>query len=449
MSISPKMPPYNLEAEQAVLGSIFLDRETMSKVAEMLKPDDFYHTYNRLIYQVALELYDRKHPVDVLVVTDELKRKGLLEDAGGGVYIADVASVVTSANASNYARIVLEDSLRRSLINVGTEVVSLGYQVNEEVDILNDKTEEIVLNHLRKRGFARSYSMADVLGEVFKYLETVYAHKGAVYGTPTFYLPLDTLTAGFQQSDLIIIAARPSVGKTALALNIARNMAVQGRYPVGFFSLEMSRQQLVMRLVSREAQVNAQKLRKGFISQDEFSRLTQAFGVLGDMPFFIDDSSTLSVMELRSKARRMKLENDIKVLFVDYLQLITGNKKFESRVQEVSDITRALKGLARELEVPIVVLSQLSRNPETRGGDKRPALHDLRESGSIEQDADVVILLYREDYYNPNSTEKGIVELNIAKQRNGPTDTIKLRFDRDVSLFTLVDTWRTEDEIPP
>lgn len=444
------MPPYNLEAEQAVLGCILMDKEAMSKVAEVLKPTDFYHTYHRIVYQVVLDLYEKKQPVDILVVTDELKRRGKLEEAGGGGYIADIAtSVITSANALHYARLVLEDSLRRSLINVGTEVVSLGYQVNEEVDVLNDKAEELILQHLRKRGFSKSYPIADVLSEVFKYLEVVYAHKGAVYGIPTFYLPLDTLTAGFQQSDLIIIAARPSVGKTALALNIARNMAVQGRFPVGFFSLEMSRQQLVMRLVSREAQVNAQKLRKGFISQDEFSRLTQAFGTLGSMPFYIDDTSTLSVMELRSKARRMKLENDIKVLFIDYLQLITGNKKYESRVNEVSDITRALKGLARELEVPVVVLSQLSRNPETRGGDKRPALHDLRESGSIEQDADVVILLYRDDYYNPNSTEKGIVELNVAKQRNGPTDTIKLRFEKDISLFATVDTWRTEDDIPP
>ncbi len=448
MSIPSVVPPHNLEAEQAVLGSLLLDREAIIKTAEFLEGRDFYNSSHKIIYDTITDLFNKGEPVDLLVITDELHRRGRLEEVGGGSYLADLATAVpTAANVNHYAKIVRDDSIRRALIRIGTEVASLGYNLAEDVDLLRDKAEQLLLQQVGRRGLSGTYLVKDVLGEVFAYLEKICHHKGAVYGLPTYFLPIDSLTTGFQPSDLIIIAARPSVGKTAFALNIARNMAIEGSFPIGFFSLEMSRQQTVLRLLSKEAMINNHRLRQGHITEDEWRDLAEAFGELGRAPFYIDDSSTLTIMELRTRARRLKLEKDIKILFVDYLQLIQGSSRSESRVQEVSELTRALKSLSRELNIPLVVLSQLSRRPEDRP-DRRPILPDLRESGSIEQDADMVIFLYRDDYHNPQSTEPGVVEVNIAKQRNGPTGVIKLRFEKEYSSFTVLETKRKEDEIP-
>lgn len=444
----PSIPPHNIEAEQAVLGCILLDKESYYKAIDYIESNDFYKTSHKIIFETMVELFNRGEPLDIIVLTDELHRKGRLEEVGGSSYLTDLAtSVPTAANIVHYSKIVRDDSIRRELIRVGTEVASLGYNLSEEVDVLRDKAEQLLFKQVGKRGLSDTYLVYDVLGEVFAYLEKICHHKGAVYGLPSYFYPIDSYTSGFQPSDLIILAARPSVGKTSFALNIARNMAVNGGFPVAYFSLEMSRQQIVMRLLSREALISSQKLRRGFISEEEWKDLGIAFGELGKAPFYIDDSASLTIMEFRTRARRMKMEKDIKAIFVDYLQLIQASSRSESRTQEVSEITRSLKGIARELNIPMIVISQLSRKPEDRK-DRRPILSDLRESGSIEQDADVVLFLYRDDYHDPNSPEPGVVEVNIAKQRNGPTGTVKLHFEKDYTSFSILDTKRLEEEIP-
>jgi len=436
-----RLPPHNLEAEQSVVGSLLLDRDAIIRVAAMLKADDFYHGANGIIYEAILDLYNRREPTDLITLTDELSRKGRLDAAGGIAYLTSLlSSVPTAVHVEYYGKIVERTATLRRLIEAGARIVSVGYREELTVEDALDTAEKAILDVSQRRTTRDFEKIADVIERFFDQLEFLQQNRGSIVGVPTDYSDLDRLTGGLQKSDLIIIGARPSVGKTAFALGMAYGAAVQHGRTVGIFSLEMSAEQLVQRLLSMETGVDSHRLRLGMLNDDDWQRVGRAFGRLAEAPIFIDDSAGMSISEVRSKARRLQAEHGLDLVIIDYLQLMSGRRS-ENRVQEISEISRGLKGLARELNVPVVALSQLSRGVEARA-DHRPMLSDLRESGSIEQDADIVMFIYREEVYDQSTEKKGIAEIIVAKHRNGPVGSVNLRFFDKTARYADVELYR-------
>jgi len=430
-----KLPPQNLEAEMAVLGSMLISEEAIPQAVEIVDAQCFYNETNRKIFSAILELFNAQKSVDLITLSEELKRTNALESIGGVAYlIALTETVPTAANVQHYAQIIKEKSVLRFLINNSTQIVSESYDSNVNVEELLDRAEKLIFeisDHRAKGGYV---ILKDIIKDSIETIDRLYQKKTHVTGIPTGFIDLDKDTAGLQNSDLIVIAGRPSMGKSALVLSIAEYAAVIEKIPVGFFSLEMSKEQLVQRLLCSHAKVDTHKVRSGFLAPQDWPRLTSAAGKLSDAPFYIDDTPAISALELRAKARRLKSHHDIRLIVLDYLQLMRGSAHSESRQQEISEISRSLKALARELDIPVIAISQLSRAVEARQ-DHRPQLSDLRESGAIEQDADVVVLLLREEYYFPTEENKGIAEVIIAKQRNGPVGSIKLSFIKEYMRF--------------
>jgi replicative DNA helicase len=430
-----RVPPHSLEAEAGVLGAILLNNDVLPHVVEVLDREDFYRTGHRLLYELMLELSERGSPIDLVTATEGLRQKNLLEKVGGAAYVAGLTSHVPSVdNAVHYARIVRERAVQRKLIWVSTEIASEGYGSDEDVEEYLDRAEKAIFEVTARKVRPSFVRVKDILRDTFAKIEELYEHKDLVTGVPTGYHDLDQLTAGFQRSDLIIVAGRPGMGKTSFVLNIAQYAAIESGTPVAFFSLEMSKEQLVMRLLCSEARIDSHRLRRGMLRDSDWPKLTRAAGTLAEAPIFIDDTPGISTLEVRAKARRLKSEADVGLVVVDYLQLMRARGSYDIREQEISEISRSLKGLAKELSVPVVALSQLNRGVESRS-DKRPLISDLRESGAIEQDADVIMFIYRDEVYNKESSDKGIAEIIVGKQRNGPTDTVKLAFLSEFTTF--------------
>jgi len=426
--ISDRVPPQSKEAEQSVLGSMVIDKEAIYAAAELLVEEDFYSTAHQKIFSGIISLSEKGEPVDLVTLSEELQSNQCLEDVGGRSYLVTLAnSVPTAANVQYHSQIVREKSILRSLIQAATGIVTRSYDSPHNVDEFLDEAEQLVFE-IGRRGKQQGFApLKDVLVQAFDRIEKLYDEKKGITGLPTGFADLDRMCFGLQDSDLVIVAARPSMGKTTLALNMAHQIAVKDKKPTAFFSMEMSKEQLAQRLLCAEAQIDAQNMRRGSLSQDEWQKLTRAVGPLSESPLFIDDSASLSVMEVRAKARRLKAEKGLQAVFVDYLQLMRGFSRSESRQQELSEISRSLKALAKELNVPVLALSQLSREVEKRPG-RRPILSDLMESGGIEANADLVMFIYREAYYNRDSEKGNIAEISIAKQRNGPTGVVELYF---------------------
>ncbi len=436
--------PHNPEAEEAVIGSLLIDRDAIIKVAPILKPVDFFSEERAAIYDMVLSLYQQRAPGDIVTLRDELRRRGKLGDAEGQVkpsYLFQlIRSTATPVHVEYYAKIVLRYSVMRKLITAGANVTSIGFDDALDVQEMLDQAQQLVFDVVQDGVKRDAIKVGVILEEYFDRLAYLHEHRGEIIGVPSGYADLDRLTGGFQNSDLIILAARPAVGKTSLAMGFAFNMAMKHNRPVGVFSLEMSREQLVQRMLAMETGVDSHRLRTGYVDETEWDRLTRAFGKLATAPLYIDDSAGMSVMELRSKARRLHAEFNIECLIIDYLQLMVGSGK-ENRVQEVSEISRNLKGLARELNIPVICLSQLSRAVESRTTHV-PQLSDLRESGSIEQDADLVMFIYRDELYNPETEKKNIAEIHVAKHRNGPVNTVQLFFHNKTTKFSDLETLR-------
>jgi replicative DNA helicase len=423
-----KIPPQSIEAEQAVLGAMLLDHDTISHAIETLDAGFFYKESHRKIYSAIVKLFDENKGVDMITLIEELKKHGSLDDVGGPAYITNLtSSVPTSANFVHYAKIVKEKMLLRNMINAATQIVTECYDTSKEVDSVLDKSEQLIFDVSSKKVETRFFPLREVIKGSIETIDSLYQRKENITGIATGFRDLDIKTAGLQPSDLIVVAGRPSMGKSALATCIVEHAGVVEKTPVAFFSLEMSKEQLTQRMLCSHARVDAHKVRTGFLSQSDWPRLVSAAGKLSEAPIYIDDSPGISVLELRAKARRMKAQFDIKMIVLDYLQLMQGPSGSDSRQQEISEISRSLKALARELSVPLIAISQLSRAVEQRS-DHRPQLSDLRESGAIEQDADLVLLLLREEYYNPTDENKGIAEIIVAKQRNGPVGSLNLAF---------------------
>ncbi|NOX96845.1 MAG: replicative DNA helicase [Nitrospirae bacterium] len=431
-----KVPPQNLEAEMSVLGSMIMEEDAVAQAIEFLEEEGFYHKPHRKIFSAILDLYDKGKAVDLVILTDQLRKQGSLEEVGGAAYLTSlINSVPTAANVEYYARIVQEKAVLRSLINTATQIITESYNDRQEVDLFLDKVESLIFNISQRRIQRDFIPVKELIHDSIELAETLTQKKQLVTGLPTGFTDLDALTSGLQPSDLVIIAGRPSMGKSALAVNIALHVGVKKKIPVAFFSMEMSKEQLVQRMLCSEARVDAHKLRTGFLKSEAFSDLTSAAGRLNESPVFIDDSPGISCLEVRAKARRLKSKENIGLVIIDYLQLMQGRFRVENRQQEISEISRSLKSLARELSIPVIALSQLSRAVENRD-PPRPRLADLRESGAIEQDADLVAFLYREEYYKRETDEnRGIAELNVAKQRNGPVGNIKLVFVKESTRF--------------
>lgn len=449
--LTDKLPPQNLEAEQSVLGAVMIDSEALPKAIEILNEEDFYKESHRRIFRAASELFSKGEAVDIVTVTDLLRRNGDIDTVGGVPYLSQIInSIPTAANVRYHAKIVREKALLRSLLRTATQITSKVYEDSLDADEMVDYAEKMIFDIADKRTKTSFYDMKGIIKDTFKMIQTLYEKKDSITGVPTGYKDIDALTSGFQPGDLIIIGARPGMGKTSFALNIAQYVAIENKEPVAIFSLEMSKEQLAMRMLCAESMVDSSRVRKGFISKEDWPKLTNAGGRLAEAPLFIDDSAAISVLEVRAKARRLKMEHGgLSMVIVDYLQLMRGRGNFERREQEISDISRSLKELAKDLRVPVVALSQLNRAVENRG-DRRPTMADLRESGAIEQDADVIMFLYRDEVYNKNnSSSKGKAEVIIAKQRNGPTDVVNLTFLSDATRF--VDfagvTYESEEEV--
>lgn len=435
-SMMDRVPPHNSEAEQSVIGAVFLEPQALITASEIVIADDFYHIAHQKIFQTMLNLSDQGKAIDLVTVTEELSAKKELEDIGGLSYITELASAVpTAANIAHYAKIVEEKAILRRLIRVASKIADDGYTREDEVEVLLAEAEKKMLEVSNRKNAGDFKHVKDVLVQTFDNIEQLQSRDGDVTGIPTGFRDLDKMTAGFQRNDLIIVAARPSVGKTAFALNVAQSVAVKARENVAIFSLEMGADQLVMRMLCAEGNIDAQRLRTGALETEDWSKLTMAMGSLSNSGIYIDDSPGVRMTDIRAKCRRLAKESGLGMILIDYLQLILGSgKPGENRQQEVSEISRSLKGLARELKVPVIALSQLSRGVEQRQ-DKRPMMSDLRESGSIEQDADIVAFLYRDDYYDKESESKDIIEIIIAKQRNGPTGTVSLAFRKEYNKF--------------
>jgi replicative DNA helicase len=429
--------PHNLEAERSVLGAILVHNDAFNLAAQVINEKDFFRDAHRRIFDKMIALNERGAAIDFVTLKEELSRAGDLDDVGGPAYIASLADGVPRAtNVEYYARIVKEKSTLRNLIYAANKILTNAYEAEQEPEIILDEAESSIFSVADDRLKAGFVPMRDLVKESFPKIEQLFEQKRLVTGTPTGFVDLDEMTRGLQPGDLIIIAARPSMGKTSLVLNISQYVAVQPGMTVGFFSLEMSKESLFIRLLTSEAQIDSHRLMSGAIGQKDYGRISHALESLGAMQLFIDDTANIGVMEMRAKARRLQAEHGLSLLVVDYIQLMSGRGRFENRTLELAAISRSLKGLAKELNVPIVVLSQLSRAPEARS-DHRPQLSDLRESGALEQDADLVVLIYRDDVYNkdPNNENAGIAELILAKQRNGPTGIVKLAFLREQTRF--------------
>jgi replicative DNA helicase len=445
-----RLPPQNIEAEQAVLGAIFLEPSSLTLASEMLIPEDFYRASHQKIFNVMLKLNDLGKAVDLITVTEELAAAKLLEDTGGVTYLSDLAaSVPTAANIEYYARIVEEKSLLRRLIRTATGIATDGYSREDEVEALLSEAEKSIMEVASRKNAGAFHNIKDVLVRTYDNIETMHNRVGDITGLETGFVDLDRMTAGFQRNDLIIVGARPSVGKTAFALNIAQNVAKKTGENIAIFSLEMGAEQLVMRLLCAEGNIDAQRLRTGSLTDDDWGKLTMAMGALANTGIYIDDTPGVRISDIRSKCRRLAQEHGLGMILIDYLQLILGSgRSGENRQQEVSEISRSLKQLARELKVPVIALSQLSRGVEQRQ-DKRPMMSDIRESGSIEQDADIVAFLYRDDYYDKESEAKNIIEIIIAKQRNGPVGTVQLAFVKEYNKFVNIETRFDDSMVPP
>ena len=422
-----KVPPHDDEAEQAVIGSMMTDKDAVISAIEVLKPEDFYREDNKTIYNAIMNLYAKAEPIDIITLKDELTSLGKLEPIGGLEYLATLPDKVpTTANVEKYIKIVEEKSILRSLIKTANELIEIGYDQNEEVEILMDNAEKKIFDLMQRKSQKGYSSIRDILVDSFTELEQLYNQKQHITGVASGFIDLDNKTAGFHNSDLVLIAARPAMGKTAFALNIATYAAVSANTPVVVFSLEMSKEQCANRILCSQAMVDSEKVAKGDITDEDWSKLAIASGELSESAgIYIDDSAGINIAEIRAKCRKLKLEKNIGLVVIDYLQLIQGSGNTKSREQEIAEISRSLKILAKEINVPVLALSQLSRAPEARP-DHRPMLQDLRESGSIEQDADIVMFLYRDDYYNPETEAKNIAEVIIAKHRAGPTGTVEL-----------------------
>lgn len=435
-----KIPPQNIEAEQSVLGSILLDKEALLKVGDFLRGDDFYRDDHKIIYEAILKLFEKRKPIDVLTLTDVLEKEKKLKEVGGATYLTTlVNSVPTAANVVTYAQIIQQKATLRRLISSATTIAELGYDEEDEIETLLDKAESALFSVSQK--YVKQYftPIKDVLAESFDRIDKLHKEKGALRGVPTGFHDIDNLLAGMQRSDLIILAARPSIGKSSLALNFVDHVACEEKIPVGIFSLEMSKDQIIDRLLCLRGAVDSWKLRTGNLDDEDFGKLNYAMGMLSEAPIFIDDTPIINSMEIRTKARRLQSEHGLGLIVIDYLQLMQGaSKSSDSRVQEVSEISRNLKGLARELNVPVLALSQLSRAVEHRD-NKRPMLADLRESGSIEQDADVVMFIYRDDYYDKETENQNIAEVLIRKHRNGPTGDVQLFWKPEYMRFGTIE----------
>lgn len=441
-----KIPPHNLEAEQAVLGSMMIDREAVYAATENLESEDFYKEAHQIIYSVFRTLETRGEAIDMIVLTEELRRTNNLEKIGGIGYIATLANVVpTAANVRRYAEIVEEKAILRKLIRCSTQITSHCYEDAEDTKILLDNAERMILDIAANKNTDGLIPIKKVLHDTLEKIEYLSSQRTSLTGIPSGFPDLDRMTSGWQNSDLIILAARPAMGKTSFGLNVAYNAATRYKHPVAVFSLEMSREQLVQRLISSEAMIDQHKLRTGRLGDDEWVRLTKAAQPLSTAQLFIDDNPMISVLDLRAKARRLKAEKGLSLIVIDYLQLMqVSSRKNENRQQEISEISRSLKALARELDIPILALSQLSRAVE-QTHEKRPALSHLRESGALEQDADLVMFIYRDEYYNPDSEKTGIAEIILAKHRNGPTGSVELAFRKEFTKFDNYDKYHTPD----
>lgn len=439
MTAPDRTVPHSIEAEEAVLGSLLIDPEAIFRVAPFLTADDYYLQKHAWIYEAIMALHERREPIDFLTLCDELERRQQLEEVGGAAYITHLINTVPSAiHVEAYARIVEQAAIRRRLLQAASQIAQLAYQESESIDETVDRAEQVLFSVSQRRITRDLTPIREVIGEYSDRIEYLYAHQDELLGVPTGFIDLDRLLGGLQRSDLILIAARPSVGKTSLCLSIARNAARHGKH-VAIFSLEMSAEQIVQRLIAAETGIDSQRLRLGKLNPQEWELFHQATGRLADLPIFIDDTPAISALQLRTKARRLDSEHGVDLIVVDYLQLMTGDIRTDNRVQEVSYISRSLKGLARELDVPVVSASQLSRAVEQRT-DKRPTLADLRESGSLEQDADVVMFIYRDEIYHPETEMQHIAEIIVAKHRNGPTGVVQLFFRNRLAQFLDAET---------
>ncbi len=432
-----KLPPQNLEAEQSILGSILLENNSINNVLEIMSDGDFYSEAHRKIFNLMVELSEKNEPVDFITLSNALKNKNILDSVGGAAYIASlVDNVPSAANAANYAKIVKEKAILRGLIGSATDIISSCYETGSDVDQVLDRAEHSIFEIAENKVRPSFFPIREIVKDSFRSIEDLYARKELITGVPTGFEKIDDITSGLQKSDLIIIAGRPSMGKTAFALNIAQFAALEAETPVAVFSLEMSKEQLVFRLLASEAKVDSQRLRKGFLGETDWPKLTTAAGRLSEAPLFIDDTPAITVLEMKAKSRRLKADRGLGLIVVDYIQLMRAGGYRDSREQEISEISRSLKGLAKELKVPVIALSQLNRKVEDRT-NRRPQMADLRESGAIEQDADVIAFIYRDEVYNKSedNPEKGIAEIIIGKQRNGPTGTVKLAFLEKFTCF--------------
>jgi replicative DNA helicase len=430
-----KTTPANLEAEESVLGALLIDPDATIKVASFLRSDDFYREKNGWIYQAVIDLHERRQPADFVTVVDELERRNQLQETGGAAYIISlINNTPTAVHVEHYAHIVERTATLRRLIGAAGQIAALAYEEADDVDEIVDRAEQLVFGVSERRVRRDLTPIRQIMHGVVDRIDFLHRHKGGILGVPSGFSKLDRLLGGFQKSDLIVLAARPGVGKTSLALNIAVNAAKRHGQRVAFFSLEMSNEQLVQRLLAAETGIDQQRLRLGEIQDDEWQMLVEAAGVLSDTLLFIDDTPAMSALELRTKARRLQAEFGLDLVVVDYLQLMRSDARVENRVQEISYITRSLKSLARELEAPLIALSQLSRAVESRS-DHKPILSDLRESGSIEQDSDIVMFIYREELVKENTERKNIADIIVAKHRNGPTDTVPLYFNKELTRF--------------
>jgi replicative DNA helicase len=429
--------PHNLEAERSVLGAILVHNDAFNLAVQVVDSSDFYRDAHRRIFERMIALNERNQAIDFVTLKEELSRNGELDEVGGPAYVASLADGVPRAtNVEYYARIVKEKATLRNLIYAASKIVTNAYEAEQESDLILDEAESAIFSVADDRLKAGFVAMRDLVKDSFPKIELLFEQKKLITGVPTGFADMDEMTRGLQAGDLIIVAARPSMGKTSLVLNIAQFVAAQPEHTVGFFSLEMSKESLFLRLLTSEAQIDSHRLMSGAIGQKDYGRISHALETLSSMKLYIDDTANIGVLEMRAKARRLKSEHGLSLLVVDYIQLMTGRGRFENRTLELAAISRSLKGLAKELSVPIVVLSQLSRAPEARS-DHRPQLSDLRESGALEQDADLVVLIYRDDVYNkdPNNPDAGTAELILAKQRNGPTGVVKLAFLREQTRF--------------
>lgn len=445
--LSPhKIPPHNIEAEQSVLGGILIENAALNKVVEIINPDDFYRDAHRKIFNALVDLSEKDEPADLITTTNQLRKKDQLDAVGGASYLVSlIDSVPTAANIEYYARIVKEKAILRKLIETSTEIITQSYQDRSDVEVFLDEAEKAIFEISERRVKPSFYSIRDIVKDSLDTIAKLYEKKELITGVPSGFKDLDHKTAGFQPSDLIIVAGRPSMGKTAFCLNVSQYAAIERKIPIAIFSLEMSKEQLVIRMLCSQAQVEGTRLRTGFLSESDWPKLTLAAGTLYEAPIFIDDTAALSALELRAKARRLKAEQNIGMVLIDYLQLMKGRSRIENRQQEISEISRSLKALAKELSIPVIAVSQLSRKTEERQGN-RPQLSDLRESGAIEQDADLILFIYRDEIYNrqEDNPNKGMAEVIIGKQRNGPIGKVDLAYLDKFTTFR--DLYKGETE---